>query len=115
MISEQPFSGRYYIFETVISEHDEFESGAIISRFAHMVAKDESIHCLLKAIHEYGSGIPNEEVSQIITDLGYPPSLIHQVIYYGFISQAKNAKLCNTISYHLTEKGLEVLEACEEV
>lgn len=96
----------------MVPDHEELESAAIISRLAQMVAKEESIHCVLKAIHEYGSGVPSEELSQIITDLGYSSSLINQIIYYGFISRSKYSKLCNRSTYHLTEKGVEVLQAC---
>lgn len=80
-----------------------------------MVSKEESIHCVLKAVQEYGFGVTKEVLTQIITDLNYSTSLINQLIYYGFISRAKNAKLSNRSTYHLTEKGFEVLQACEKL
>lgn len=89
-----------------------FESSRIVERLGSVVAKEESIQRMLKLIKKHRSGIRQEELVRIIKNWGYRQKLIHQAIYFGIISETKGDELDDDISYHITEKGIKVLQFC---
>ena len=119
-----PLCGYYdysYIFNKAIGskeriKENELDSVTIISTLAAMLAKEEQMQSVLRIVEKHRNGINKKELLQIIKTRRYRQILIDQVIYFGFISETIEDVLERmTISYHLTEKGSKVLDACKKL
>ena len=70
---------------------------------------------VLRIVEKHRNGINKKELLQIIKARRYRQTLIDQVIYFGFISETIEDVLEHRLSYHLTEKGSKVLDACKKL
>lgn len=108
-----------FIFNEAIGSKEsikknEFGSVTIISTLAAVLAKEEQMQSVLRIVEKHRNGINKKELLPIIKARRYRQTLIDQVIYFGFISQTIDV-LEHRLSYHLTEKGSKVLDACKKL
>ena len=118
-----PLCGYYdysHIFNKAIGSKErikknELDSVTIISTLAAVLAKEEQMQSVLRIVEKHRNGINKKELLQIIKARRYRQTLIDQVIYFGFISETIEDVLEHRLSYHLTEKGSKVLDACKKL
>jgi predicted transcriptional regulator len=88
----------------------ESEDAAIIPRLAAIVEKEQPIDEILKIVRKYKTGISREKLLLVLKRSGYQEKVMHQLAYFGLIVAAGDGGS----SYHITEKGRRVLEACKQ-
>ena len=107
--------GRKHVFEMSNLDPNQFDSAALITRLANVVAKEGPLQHTLKIVNKHKNGIDRKELERFTMNCGYAQKLIDQAVYFGLIVQSENVD-SNSISLcHLTEKGLKVLKACKNL